>query len=225
MWGREIEIFRRWYRDSIILDNARNQAASSSMAMLWLGEICFIPFVLLGGYWLLIGKEPLLPIIMILFFGAFSFVTGYMIRTKRDLARQQERVEPSEPTQLAIIRKSLAWGFSVGGIVFVVGFIGPLIVTPEANLGPLTGIFFGPVAFVVCTFLAGLYQIRRALTLPKWEKVGYGLFLLLMFVPFALSGADILAAGVFSFALVLFLAFMSIIYRVIKWAWFTQPRD
>ncbi len=95
MWGREIEIFRRWYRDSIILDNYRTQAASSSMAMLWLGEICFIPFVLLGGYWLLIGKEPLFAITIILIFGALSFVTGYMIRTKRGLARQQEGVEPS----------------------------------------------------------------------------------------------------------------------------------
>ncbi len=170
MWGREIEIFRRWYRDSIILDNARNQAASSSMAMLWLGEICFIPFVLLGGYWLLIGKEPLFAITIILIFGPLSFVTGYMIRTKRDLARQREGAEPSEATQLAIIRKSLAWGFSVGGIVFAVGFIGPIILTPEANLGPMTGIFLGPVAFVIGTFLVGIGQIRPALTLPKWTR-------------------------------------------------------
>jgi hypothetical protein len=216
MWGREIEIFRRWYRDSIILDNARNQAASSSMAMLWLGEVCSIPFVLLGGYWLLIGKEPLFAITMILFFGPLSFIAGYMIRTKRDLARQREGVEPSEPTQLAIIRKSLAWGFSVGGIVFAVGFIGPIILTPEANLGPMTGIFLGPVAFVIGTFLVGIGQIRPALTLPKWGKVGYGLFLLLLLVPFALSGTDLLLAGVYSAALALFFALMAIIRWVIN---------
>ena len=216
MWGREIEIFRRWYRDSIILDNARNQAASSSMAMLWLGEICFIPFVLLGGYWLLIGKEPLFAITMILFFGPLSFIAGCMIRTKRDLARQREGVEPSEPTQLAIIRKSLAWGFSVGGIVFVAGFIGPIILTPEANLGPMTGIFLGPVAFVIGTFLVGIGQIRPALTLPKWGKVGYGLFLLLLLVPFALSGTDLLLAGVYSAALALFFALMASIRWVIN---------
>ena len=216
MWGREIEIFRRWYRDSIILDNYRIQAASSSMAMLWLGEICFIPFVLLGGYWLLIGKAPLFAITMILFFGPLSFIAGYMIRTKRDLARQREGVEPSEPAQLAIIRKSLAWGFSVGGIVFVAGFIGPIILTPEANLGPMTGIFLGPVAFVIGTFLAGICQIRRALALPRWGKVGYGLFLLLLLVPFALSGTDLLSAGVYSAALVLFAILIAIIIWVIN---------
>ena len=245
-----------------LLESYRNQAASLSMATLWLMEIGSILFVLLGVGGLFIGINPIPALALIPIFGALTIVFGYMIRTKRDLGRQQEGVKSSEQTQMeetaldptrsqipssvqirvrphdlalttmtpkgtlrAIVGKSIARGLAAGGIVFAVGLIGPKILMPEANLGFLHGIFFGPVAFVVGTFLAGLYQIRRALTLPKWEKVGYGLFLLLMFVPFALAGADILAAGVFSFALVLLLAFMSIIYRVIKWAWFTQPRD
>jgi hypothetical protein len=126
---------------------------------------------------------------------------------------------------LAIIGKSLAWGFAAGGIMFAVGFIGPLILTPEANLGPLTGIFLGPVAFVIGMFLAGICQIRRAFTLPKWGRVGYGLFLLLPLVPFALSGTDLLLAGIISVALALFFALMAIIFLMIKWAWFAQPRD
>ena len=223
MRSREIEFFRRWCRDSIILDNARNKAASTSMAVLWLREISFIPFVLLGGYWLLIGKEPLLAITAILFFGAFSFLDGYMILTKLDLARQKEGVEPCEPTLLAIIRKSLAWGFWVGGVVFVGGFVGPLIVTPEANLGPLLGIFLGPVAFVIGSFLAGIGQIRSALTLPKWDKVRYGMFLLLLLIPFALSGLFasgvgsaplLISAGVYSIPLALFFALMAFIIWV-----------
>ena len=189
------------------------------MAVLWRREIFFIPFVLLGGYWLLIGKEPLLAIIMILFFGALSFVTGYMILTKLDLARQKEGVEPCEPTLMAIIRKSLAWGFWVGGVVFVVGFAGPLIVTSQANLGPLLGIFLGPVAFVIGSFLAGIGQVRSALTLPKWDKVGYGMFLILLLLPFALSGLFgsaplILSVGAYSIPLALFFALMIFIIWV-----------
>lgn len=38
----------------------------------------------------------------------------------------------------------------VGAIAFVIGFIGPMIVTPESNQGPLLGIFItGPAGLVV----------------------------------------------------------------------------
>lgn len=40
--------------------------------------------------------------------------------------------------------------FLVGTICFAAGFIGPLIVTPGANQGPLLGIFItGPLGFLV----------------------------------------------------------------------------
>ena len=52
-----MEIFRRWYRDSVILDNYRNQAASYSMAVLCWMEVCFIPFIFGGVYFLLIGRD------------------------------------------------------------------------------------------------------------------------------------------------------------------------
>ena len=39
-----------------------------------------------------------------------------------------------------------AWGFSVGLVCFLLGFVGPIIVTPDANQGPLLGIFItGPL--------------------------------------------------------------------------------
>lgn len=50
---------------------------------------------------------------------------------------------------------SLIWsafrgGFILGGIGFVAGFVGPILLTPEANQGPLLGIFFtGPLGFLV----------------------------------------------------------------------------
>jgi hypothetical protein len=38
----------------------------------------------------------------------------------------------------------------IGGIGFIAGFIGPIIFTPQANQGPLLGIFItGPLGFVV----------------------------------------------------------------------------
>jgi hypothetical protein len=43
-----------------------------------------------------------------------------------------------------------AWlgGFLLGGIGFVAGFFGPIILTPGANQGPLLGIFItGPLGF------------------------------------------------------------------------------
>jgi hypothetical protein len=40
--------------------------------------------------------------------------------------------------------------FVLGGIGFVAGFFGPILLTPEANQGPLLGIFItGPLGFVL----------------------------------------------------------------------------
>ena len=45
---------------------------------------------------------------------------------------------------------ALVGAASLGFIGFVAGFIGPIIFTPEANQGPLLGIFItGPLGFVV----------------------------------------------------------------------------
>jgi hypothetical protein len=38
----------------------------------------------------------------------------------------------------------------LGGIGFVAGFVGPIILAPDANQGPLLGIFItGPIGFVI----------------------------------------------------------------------------
>lgn len=42
----------------------------------------------------------------------------------------------------------LLWAFGLGGLGFVLGFFGPIIFAPEANQGPLLGIFItGPLGF------------------------------------------------------------------------------
>ncbi|RTL99573.1 MAG: hypothetical protein EKK31_24275 [Hyphomicrobiales bacterium] len=44
----------------------------------------------------------------------------------------------------------LKWGAILGAIGFLGGFVGPVIFTPEANQGPLLGIFItGPLGFVL----------------------------------------------------------------------------
>ena len=130
---------------------------------------------------------------------------------------------------LAIIGKSLAWGFAAGGLMFVMH----IILNPEAYQGSLPGMLPSQVRlFLIGTFLAGICQVRRALTLPKGGKVGYGLFLLLFLLLFLclflfslVWSSTLIFVGSFAAALALFLTLMAIIFQMIKWAWFSQPRD
>jgi len=46
---------------------------------------------------------------------------------------------------LKVLRPALKWG----GVAFAVGFIGPMILAPGANQGPMLGIFItGPLGFL-----------------------------------------------------------------------------
>jgi len=52
------------------------------------------------------------------------------------------------------------WGAIIGIAGFLAGFLGPLILTPEANQGPLLGIFItGPLGFVA----GALFGLVKAL--------------------------------------------------------------
>lgn len=55
----------------------------------------------------------------------------------------------------------LKWGAIIGGVAFACGFVGPIILTPEANQGPLLGIFItGPIGFLV-GIVVGFVLSRR----------------------------------------------------------------
>lgn len=59
----------------------------------------------------------------------------------------------------ARLRYALRGGMIVGGIGFAAGFVGPIIVTPEANQGPLLGIFVtGPMGFALGVALGALFS-------------------------------------------------------------------
>jgi hypothetical protein len=49
-----------------------------------------------------------------------------------------------------IVRRAVRPALILGGIGFVVGFFGPMIFKPEANQGPMLGIFItGPLGFLL----------------------------------------------------------------------------
>jgi hypothetical protein len=57
---------------------------------------------------------------------------------------------------LRIIGMGCLGAIVLGGLGFVIGFAGPLIFTPEANQGPLLGIFITGPAGAVAGFLVGV---------------------------------------------------------------------
>ena len=57
----------------------------------------------------------------------------------------------------------------LGGIGFAGGFFGPIILAPDANQGPLLGIFItGPIGFVAGGILGAVFgpSIRRSASRP-----------------------------------------------------------
>lgn len=63
------------------------------------------------------------------------------------------------------LKRIFLYGFIIGGICFLAGFIGPIILDPDANQGPLLGIFItGPLGFVlgiVIGFVVSAIKARR----------------------------------------------------------------
>lgn len=52
----------------------------------------------------------------------------------------------------------IAGGITIGIIGFILGFFGPMILTPNSNQGPLLGIFFtGPAGVLLGLVVGGLY--------------------------------------------------------------------
>ena len=61
------------------------------------------------------------------------------------------------------MRFAVLCGLVLGGISFVLGFIGPIVLAPDANQGPLLGIFVtGPAGFVLGVAVGWLYTRFRS---------------------------------------------------------------
>jgi hypothetical protein len=60
----------------------------------------------------------------------------------------------------ASIRASWRVGWAVGALGLAIGFVGPLVIYPKSNLGPLLGILVtGPLGFVVGALGAGVVRV------------------------------------------------------------------
>lgn len=63
----------------------------------------------------------------------------------------------------ARIRTSWHAGWVVGGVALALGFIGPLVLSPNATLGPLLGILLtGPVGFVLGAIVGAVVRPKAA---------------------------------------------------------------
>jgi len=57
------------------------------------------------------------------------------------------------------IRNTLSFGCILGLIGFIIGFFGPIMFTPESNMGPILGLFLtGPLGFVVGSLYGWFYS-------------------------------------------------------------------
>ena len=57
------------------------------------------------------------------------------------------------------MRTILKWGLSLGAIGFAGGFFGPMLFAPDANQGPMLGLFItGPLGFL-CGAAIGTAQV------------------------------------------------------------------
>jgi hypothetical protein len=67
----------------------------------------------------------------------------------------------------------LAWPLILGAIGFVCGFFGPIALNPEANQGPLVGIFLsGPLGAVLGLFLGAICAASNVRAALRWQILG-----------------------------------------------------
>ena len=63
---------------------------------------------------------------------------------------------------LGLFRTTVAWAGIVGAIGFCGGFFGPMVLAPQANQGPLLGLFItGPLGFVGGAMGGLIHGLRR----------------------------------------------------------------
>lgn len=66
--------------------------------------------------------------------------------------------------QTGLVPAVLKWAMVVGAIGFCAGFFGPMLLAPDANQGPLLGIFItGPLGFVAGAALRLVYAFWQRL--------------------------------------------------------------
>lgn len=63
---------------------------------------------------------------------------------------------------MGVLRSAIGWALLIGTIGFLAGFIGPIIFMPDANQGPLFGIFIsGPGGFMIGVVYGAAWGLAR----------------------------------------------------------------
>lgn len=66
----------------------------------------------------------------------------------------------------------LVWILVLGGTGFAAGFFGPMVFAPEANQGPLVGIFIsGPLATVLSLILFAVTRLAGVAPVRQWQTL------------------------------------------------------
>lgn len=119
--------------------------------------------MLAGGAALFLTAGLLLIIVSPMPAGVFSLVLGLFLATLLALAVwfavRGQSVEARDR-----MRAACKGGLLFGGVAFAIGFIGPILLSPNSTSGngPLLGILFtGPVGFVVGVVGGLLWDLRR----------------------------------------------------------------
>lgn len=96
-------------------------------------------------------------IAVLAFFGTYFIVWMLMLMTLGD----QVWIGMVEGSSSVAVMAGLG-AVILGGLGFVAGFFGPMIFAPEANQGPLLGLFItGPAGVVVGAIAGAVYARRR----------------------------------------------------------------
>jgi hypothetical protein len=112
---------------------------------------------LLAGLGGMIATAMLVMLLRTSFRSGIDAMNGILIVFMASLATLSLvfAVRGQDPAIRVALRAASRGGVCLGGAGFVLGFVGPLVLNPESNCGPLLGIFFtGPLGFVVGTAVA-----------------------------------------------------------------------
>lgn len=81
-----------------------------------------------------------------------------------------------EDDMLPALGRILKWSGVTGGIAFALGFFGPIILTPDANQGPLLGIFItGPLGLLIGAGFGIMREILGRKATPGEIIAGLGI--------------------------------------------------
>jgi len=76
---------------------------------------------------------------------------------------------------MTILASMFRWGGILGGIGFLIGFVGPIVFLPEANQGPLLGIFItGPGGFVLGLIVGLIKAMTPSPSKRAWTAMAGG---------------------------------------------------